>query len=213
VEKISPELAKISPELAKICPVAKVTLTSRPGGATLEQSLCSSVAPPGRERGQHDSLPWGWKMPVVGQDQQVIATVGAKAFLTQMVAALQHLALATVDLFTNNMTPSPSDVIGDYHIPDVATEWAEYVQKATTGWGPQTTDASGRVYIEATPLLSWVGPAVPFSQFVYGYIVKSAQAGTPLLYAVAISPPRPVANASQTINLVATFTLPNVQLP
>lgn len=152
-------------------------------------------------------------MSVALQDPQVIATVGAKAFLTQMVAALQHLALATVHLFVNDITPTAANVVTDFTEPDTATEWAEYVAIATTSWGAQAVDPSGRVYIKALPLLEWVGPAIPFSMNIYGYFVRSAQAGTPLLYSVRFAAPFPIASASDILDLVATFTLPNQQLP
>jgi hypothetical protein len=152
-------------------------------------------------------------MSLASQDPQVIQTVGAKAFLTQMVAALQHLALCTVHLFTNDFTPNSATVVGDFHEPDVGTEWAEYVSKATTGWGAQAVDPTGRVYISATPLMEWVGPAIPFDQSVYGYFIKSAQAGTPLLYSVRFPVAKGMRDANAVLDLVPTFTLPNQQAP
>ena len=152
-------------------------------------------------------------MSVVNQDPQVIATVGAKAFLTQMVAALQHLALATVHLFMNNFTPTAANVVGDFEEPDTVAEWAEYVAKATTSWGAQAIDPTGRVYIVAAPLMQWVGPVVPFPQNAHGYYVLSAQAGTPLLYSVKFPVPVPIVDDNNVLTLLATFTLPNLQLP
>lgn len=151
-------------------------------------------------------------MSVVLQDPQVIATVGAKAFLTQMVAALQHLALATVDLFVNNFTPTAFSVVGNFDTPDTAI-WTTYAPIATTGWGAQAVDATGRVYISATPLLTWVGPVAGGGPIVYGYFVKSAQAGNPLLYSVKFPAPYPMASDANVLNLIATFTLPNQQVP
>ena len=152
-------------------------------------------------------------MSLATQDSQVIATGGAKAFLTQMVAALQHLTLCTVHLFVNNFTPTALNVVADFTEPDTATEWAEYVAKATTGWLAQTVDPTGRVYIQATPLMQWIGPAIPFEQTVFGYFVLSAQAGTPLLYSTRFPVPKPMPNADATLTLVPSFTLPNVQAP
>jgi hypothetical protein len=152
-------------------------------------------------------------MSIANEDPQVTATGGAKAFLTQMTAALQHLALATVHLFNNNFTPTPANVLADFHEPDTATEWAEYVPIATTSWGAQAVDPTGRVYIVANPLLVWVGPAIAFAMQIYGYFLKSAQAGTPLLYSVKFANPVPIANANNVLTLAATFTFPNLQLP
>src|SRR5262249_52801552 len=145
------------------------------------------------------------------QDPQVIATSGAKAFLTQMVAALQHLALATVHLFENNFNPTASNVLADFVEP--GADWAGYAAIATTGWGAQAVDASGRVYITATPLLSWVGPVGGGGPTVYGYFLRSAQAGTPLLYSSRLPVPKPMGDDTQVLNLAATFTLPNQQVP
>src|ERR1700730_3156873 len=100
-------------------------------------------------------------------DPQVIATVGAKAFLTQMVAAAQHLTLCTVHLFENNLFPSAMNVAADFTEP--STDWGTYAAKATTGWGAQGVDATGRAYISATPLMEWVGPAGGGGPTIYGY--------------------------------------------
>ena len=144
---------------------------------------------------------------IIGQ-VQVIETVGAKKFLTQMVAALQHLALCTVHLWNNNFTPAAGTVLTDFHEPDTSTEWAEYVPIATTGWGAQSTEPGGAVTIAATPLLEWVGPAIPFDQTIYGYFVQSVQAGTPLLYSRKFDQPQNMSDNSKVLRVVATFTLP-----
>ncbi len=150
-------------------------------------------------------------MSLSTQDPIVLSTIGAKAFLTQMVAALQHLALATVDLWKANITPTPSTLLAALEVIEVA-DWAEYVQKATTGWSAQGVDLNGRVYIQATPELVWVGPAAGGGPNIMGYAVKSAQAGTPLLYTSKFPAARAMTDASQVLVLVPTFTLPNIQV-
>lgn len=150
-------------------------------------------------------------MSVANQDPQVVPTVGAKKFLTQMVAALQHLALCTVHLYTNNYQPEAGTVLADLHEPDTATEWAEYAPIATTSWGAQAVDITGRVYVTANPLLVWVGPAIPFDQTVYGYFLRSAQAGLPLLTVNPFATPVPMQDDTHVLNAVATFTYPNQQ--
>lgn len=150
-------------------------------------------------------------MSLITQDAQVIATGGARAFLTQMVAAMQHLALCTVDLFENNFTPQASNVIADFTLP--GADWAGYAAKATTGWGAQSVDATGRAYITATPLMEWTGPVAGGGPTIYGYVVKSAQGGTPLLYSVRFAVPKPMAVLTNVLDLAVTFTFPNTQLP
>lgn len=151
-------------------------------------------------------------MSISVQDPIVVGTIGAKAFLAQMVAAAQHLTLATVDLWTAGLTPTPSTVFADLVIATVGT-WAEYVTKATTGWGAQAVDLSGRVYISATPELSWTGPAAGGGPTIQGYVVSSAQAGTPMLYSSKFASPKVMVDNTRVLVLVPTFTLPNVQLP
>lgn len=147
-------------------------------------------------------------MPVALPDSQVVASVGAKAFVTDLtatVAVTGQLVGAKVDLFVNNFTPTALNILTDF----TKASWTGYAQATVSGWGAQRTQVDGRIAITATNLMEFTGPAAGSGPTVYGYVVQSSSGA--LLYSVKFGAPVSMVDNTQVLDLVVTFTLPNVQ--
>ncbi len=151
-------------------------------------------------------------MPVVTADQIVMSSTGAELLLTDLtsVAAVAGTLVGVkVDLFENNITPTPQLALSAYTIP--GADWTGYVQKALTGWGAQAIGVDGRVSIFGQPILEWVGPVGGAGPTIYGCLIRSAATGNPLLYAAKFITPVSMVDATHVLDLVISFTIPNLQ--
>lgn len=141
-------------------------------------------------------------MPAVLEDISVQVSTNKDADLTVKKAG--DLALAKIDLFVNNHTPLPSSVFADFTL----ATFTGYVQKAVAGFTANETNLDGSVGTTATTVLSWVGPGDATGETVYGYLIRSAAVGNPLIAAVKLSSPVPLNTPADVLNLVPTFRLP-----
>jgi hypothetical protein len=138
-------------------------------------------------------------MPVIQGDNTVQVQSNKAADLTAKEAG--DLALAKIDLFTNNRIPTPLDVIGDYTLPT----FTGYVQKAFAGFTAEDLQPDGTVTITATNVVSWVGPADATGQVVQGYLIRAA-AGGALIAAAKFPAPVSLMVPTDVLDLVATYT-------
>lgn len=140
-------------------------------------------------------------MPVLAVDTTVQGVLDKEADLTAKKAG--NLALAKIDLFTNNVNPNELSVLGDFTLP----VWTGYVQKAVAGWTANALSVDGQVSTDATNVVSWAGPGDGTGQTVYGYILREAAGGA---YIAGARFPAPVGIAAVTdvLNLVATYRTP-----
>src|SRR5262249_3938088 len=141
-------------------------------------------------------------MPAVLEDISVQVSTNKDADLTVKKAG--DLALAKIDLFVNNHTPLPSSVFADFTL----ATFTGYVQKAVAGFTANETNLDGSVGTTATTVLSCVGPGDATGENVYGYLMRAAAAGDPLIAAVKLSSPVPLNTPADVLNLVPTFRLP-----
>lgn len=141
-------------------------------------------------------------MPVVLTDQSVQGQTNKSADLTAKKAG--DLAGATVHLYTNDYTPTPQSVVGDF----TEATFTGYAAVAVAGWTANRLEASGAVSTDATNVIPFVGPGDATGQSIMGYFVKSAGGGTPYLYAVKFAAPVPLNSPADVLALVATFRIP-----
>jgi len=111
------------------------------------------------------------------------------------------LDLATVHIFTNDFTPTSQNVIGDY----TEAAYAGYVPIALVGWTANQAQTDGTVTTTSTTVLSFSGPAAGGGPTAYGYFVKSAGVGTPLIYGERFDTPQSLASVANILNLVPTY--------
>jgi len=142
-------------------------------------------------------------MPVVQTDTVIQTQVNKGTDLTSKKAG--DLAAATVHLFTNNITPTPLNVIGDF----TEATFTGYAPVAVTGWGANASPPDGSVNADSTNVITFVGPSDASGQTIFGYFVKSAGLGTPLIYSARFAAPFgagfPLITPADVLALVATF--------
>lgn len=114
------------------------------------------------------------------------------------------LALATVHLFTNNINPTPQNVVGDFTEPT----FTGYAAQAVAAWDTDELGADGSAGVFNTAVKTWVGPGDATGQTVYGYFLRSAGVGTPLVSAVKFAVPQPLMTPADVCNVVPYFRLP-----
>lgn len=141
-------------------------------------------------------------MPVIIPDTSVQVVSNKSADLAVKKAG--DLALATVHLFTNNLTPTPQNVTGDF----TEAVFTGYLAKAIPGWTANEVNLDGTVNSTGTTVLTWVGPGDGTGQTIYGYYVLSAGVGTPLIYAARFPVAVGLELVTDVLDLVPTFKLP-----
>jgi len=99
-----------------------------------------------------------------------------KDFLDANVAG--DFDAATVHLFKNDFAPNPDMVIGDF----VEATYTGYAAIPIPAWGLDYRDDLGNDVNLANPV-QFVGPSDSVPQVIYGYYIRSAGGGTPLLSA------------------------------
>lgn len=140
-------------------------------------------------------------MPAIAVDTSVQVQDNKATDLTAKKAG--DLALATVHLFTNNVTPTPSSQVGDF----TEAVFTGYVAKVAAGWTANNEPPDGSVSTDSTNVMSWVGPNDGTGETIYGYYVLSAGGGTPLIYAAKFPVAIGLSTPTDVLNLVATFVL------
>ncbi len=138
-------------------------------------------------------------MPVVPLDNTVQVAANKATDLTAKKAG--DLALATVHLFTNNYTPLPTSVVGDF----TEAAYVGYAAGVVAGWTANDIQADGTVTTDSTNVMPFVGPVGGAGPTVYGYYVLSAGGGTPLIYATRFTAPVALLDNNDVLNLVATY--------
>lgn len=141
-------------------------------------------------------------MSVVTADNSVQTQANKDTDLTAKKAG--DLAMATVHLFSNNITPTPQTPVGSY----MEAVFTGYAAKAIAGWTANEWQLDGSVSTTGTGVLSWVGPADASGQTIYGYFVLSAGAGTPLIYASLFANPVSLSRVTDVLDLVPTYRVP-----
>lgn len=141
-------------------------------------------------------------MPVIVADLIVQSQVNKGVDLTAKKAG--DLALATVHLFTNDYTPTPASVVGDF----TEAVFTGYVDKAIPGWTANEYLLLGSVTTTGTTVLSWAGPGDATGETIFGYYVLSAGAGTPFIYAARLPEQFALANPANVLDLVPTYVIP-----
>ena len=141
-------------------------------------------------------------MPTVLADATVQAAPNKSTDLTAKKAG--DLALATVHLYMNDLDPTPDTAVGDF----VECSGTTYVPKAVPGWTANDPSPDGSVSITGTTVLSWVGDGDDSGGTVYGYFVKAAAGGTPLIYSCRFPVPMPLDAATDVLDLVPTYRVP-----
>lgn len=141
-------------------------------------------------------------MPVVTVDASVQGQVNRSADVTAKKAG--DLALATVHLFTNALTPTPSSVVGDF----TEATFTGYAAVAVAGWNANRLNTDGSISIDATNVMTFVGPGDATGETIQGYYVLAAGGGTPYLYAVRFPTPVALLTPADVLALVATYRNP-----
>lgn len=141
-------------------------------------------------------------MPIVSGDVTVQANPNKDADLTAKKAG--DLALATVHLFVNDIVPDGDTVVADF----VECADTAYTPQVVAGWTANDPSPDGSISTTSTNVMSWVGSGDDTGGTVYGYYVKSAGGGTPLIYSVRLPFPQPLNAITDVIDLVATYRVP-----
>lgn len=139
---------------------------------------------------------------------EVVPVGGA---LTELAAIIARVGYDTpfVDLFENDVTPTPASVLADFTIPT----YVGYTQGHVTGWGTPHVNADGtRANVDATTVIAFAGPAAGGGPTVYGYLLRDDTAATnPLWRAYRFSSPISLLNATNVVSIVPSVTNPNRQ--
>lgn len=138
-------------------------------------------------------------MPVVTADNTVQSQVNKAADLD--AKKLGDLLTATVHLFTNDYNPLPSSKVTDF----TEAAFTGYAAKSVVLWTADQYNADGTVETASTNVMSWVGPTDMTGETIYGYYVLSIGGGTPLVYSARFDSPIGLNDATQVLDLVATF--------
>jgi hypothetical protein len=102
----------------------------------------------------------------------------ARSVWLAMLGALATIPLAKLfgaapkmQLFTNNISPGPLNVVSDFTAPT----WTGYADQAVTLAGPYT-NAAGLCF-ENVADVTWTGLLATESAIIYGYILKDSVLG------------------------------------
>lgn len=140
-------------------------------------------------------------MPIVSDGTPVLMQTGRYGIAAALIAG--DLAGAKIDLFTNDINPTPVNIITDFDLPT----WTGYAQKTVTGWTAVAESPLGTVRADATNVVTWAGPGDGTGQTVYGYLLRSSAGGNPVVYAYRFPVPVSVEELTDILSLVACLEL------
>lgn len=128
---------------------------------------------------------------------------------TNMIADLNvkvagDLAACTVHLFKNDMTPTPTTVIGDL----TEADYTGYAAQPVGAWGGAFVNAEGKAQVTA-PSLQFQPSGSTVTNVCYGYYYRSAGGGTPLLGAVRFDEPVAMGSVLDAALVQPTWLLGN----
>jgi hypothetical protein len=110
-------------------------------------------------------------------------------------------AAATVSLFTNDVNPGKAATLASF----VLATFVGSTALPITAWGTESLDVNGDAESVGT-LLSWNWTAAP-AETVFGVVVKSTGAGTPLIAYARLSTPKSMAAVTDVLTVVPVLKL------
>lgn len=148
-------------------------------------------------------------MPSIAETSVEAVPVGGA--LTELAAIIARVGYDTpfVDLFTNDVTPTPASVLTDFTL----AAYTGYTQGHVAGWGtPHVNEDGTRANVDATTVIQFTGPAAGGGPTVYGYLLRDDTAmGNPLWRAYRFASPLSLIDNTHVVSVVPSVTNPNRQ--